>query len=113
MAITGSGSLAISLSVFVISAAFLPKGEFPPAFICASGTGVWLRCGIAKKRERRRCRGGRSCDARQLRREPQHHFGLLRGLVAVFNAAFSGLLSRVPAEATVGKSNVGGGSLRK
>lgn len=27
MAITGSGSLAISLSVFVISAAFLPKGE--------------------------------------------------------------------------------------
>ncbi|XP_034024877.1 cell adhesion molecule 1-like [Thalassophryne amazonica] len=26
MAITGSGSLAISLSVFVISAAFLPKG---------------------------------------------------------------------------------------
>lgn len=107
MAITGSGSLAISLSVFVISAAFLPKGEFPPAFICASGTGVWLRCGIAKKRERR------SCDARQLRREPQHHFGLLRGPVAVFNAAFSGLLSRVPAEATVGKSNVGGGSLRK
>lgn len=29
MAITGSGSLAISLSVFVISAAFLSKGEFP------------------------------------------------------------------------------------
>lgn len=28
MAITGSGSLAISLSVFVISAAFLPKGKF-------------------------------------------------------------------------------------
>ena len=28
MAITGSGSLAISLCVFVISAAFLPKGKF-------------------------------------------------------------------------------------
>lgn len=28
MAITGSGSLAISFFVFVISAAFLPKGEF-------------------------------------------------------------------------------------
>lgn len=45
MAITGSGSLAISLSVFVISAAFLPKGEFP--FLCVSRTGVWLPCGIA------------------------------------------------------------------
>uniref|UniRef100_H2SZF2 Cell adhesion molecule 1b n=1 Tax=Takifugu rubripes TaxID=31033 RepID=H2SZF2_TAKRU len=32
MAITGSGSLAISLSVFVISAAFLPKGESPLSF---------------------------------------------------------------------------------
>lgn len=34
MAITGSGSLAISLSVFVISAAFLQKGELPPCFFC-------------------------------------------------------------------------------
>lgn len=39
MAITGSGSLAISLSVFVISAAFLHKGKFffpffsPPRFV--------------------------------------------------------------------------------
>lgn len=40
MAITGSGSLAISLSVFVISAAFLPKGEFfgaPRVRVCVCG----------------------------------------------------------------------------
>lgn len=86
MAITGSGSLAISLSVFVISAAFLPKGESPLLFffIGVSDTGVWPRCGIAESG-----RGddveGRSCgafarrDARELRRESQHHF--LRGTV--------------------------------
>lgn len=34
MAITRSGSLAISLSVFVISAAFLPKGKFFWCLVC-------------------------------------------------------------------------------
>ena len=36
MAITGSGSLAISLCVFVISAAFLPKGKFGFLFFFSS-----------------------------------------------------------------------------
>lgn len=86
MAITGSGSLAISLSVFVISAAFLPKGE--SLFLCASRSGVWLLCGFAPSAAeagRGDNVGGRSCgafarrDARKLRRESQHHF--LRGAV--------------------------------
>lgn len=81
MAITGSGSLAISLSVFVISAAFLSKGEFPLLFFYLR---VWHGCVAAlrdrRNRERRRCRRGevvvllRAGDARKLRLESQHHF---------------------------------------
>lgn len=78
MAITGSGSLAISLSVFVISAAFLPKGESPHLFarLARACGGV---AGSVKAGEETMS-GGRSCgafarrDARQLRLESQHHF---------------------------------------
>lgn len=119
MAITGSGSLAISLSVFVISAAFLPKGESPLSFArlaracgCVAGS---LKSGRGDDV------GGeklwRVCAPRCAPASPGIAASLslwtLRGLVAVFNAGFSGLLSWVPAEATVEKSNIGGGSLRK
>lgn len=100
MAITGSGSLAISLSVFVISAAFLPKGESP--FLCVSRTGVWLLCGIAEA-GRGDDVGGRSCgafarrDARKLRRESQHHFlrgaGDFMSCCCCFQRCFFGVLS--------------------
>lgn len=104
MAITGSGSLAISLSVFVISVAFLPKGESP--FLRVYRTAVRLLCGIAPSAAeagRGDDVGGRSCgafarrDARRLRRESQHHF--LRGAVdfmrccCCFQRCFFGVLS--------------------
>lgn len=87
MAITGSGSLAISLFVFAISAAILPKGESPLS-LRVFRTAVRLRCGIAPcaaEAGRGDDVGGRSCgafarrDARKHRRESQHHF--LRGAV--------------------------------
>lgn len=110
MAITGSGSLAISLSVFVISAAFLPKGESPPFFppsLCVSRTGAWLLlfffffCGVApfaaeagKRRRRRkgeklrwRLRAGMRASCAGIQ---QHHFlplWTLGDVVAVFKAA--------------------------
>lgn len=58
MAITGSGSLAVSLYVFVISAVFLPKGKF---FVLA----VLFVCDAELARTRAKARGvpGRSCGA--------------------------------------------------
>lgn len=55
MAITGSGSLAIFLSIFVISAAFLPKGKF----LCL----VCLWCRITPSTAQARGVPGRSCRA--------------------------------------------------
>ncbi len=82
MAITGSGSLAISLCVFVISAAFLPKGKFffspfiVPVCVCdaeflpstvkarerSTGEKLWCVCAL---------------DAHRLSLKSQHHFLLL------------------------------------
>lgn len=96
MAITGSGSLAISLWVFVISAAFLTKGKLsfffflsspPPrarVYVCVCVFFVVVR--DAQELLRRiKPRGvtERSCgafarrDAHKLRLESQHHFAPL------------------------------------
>lgn len=89
MAITGSGSLAISLSLFVISAAFLPKGESASPFFFLPLLRVSHGCVAAfagslfsrLKPGEETTSGGREVavafarrDARKLRRESQHHF---------------------------------------
>lgn len=88
MAITGSGSLAISLSVFVISAAFLPKGEsasplFSPLLRVSNGCVAAFAGSLLSRLKpgEETTSGGREVavafarrDARKLRRESQHHF---------------------------------------
>lgn len=113
MAITGSGSLAISLFVFVISAAFLPKGEsasplfFPPSACLERVRGCF--CGVApfaaeagrgddvgggeKLRWRLRVGMRASCAANRSITFLPRRCGLLRDVVAVFKAAFFGVLS--------------------
>lgn len=103
MAITGSGSLAISLSVFVISAAFLPKGEFPKFLSSRVRHGrVAAFAGVAQSRRGDGCRGGEVVA--RLRAATRASFAwnrgitfpaplwTLRGLVAVSNAGFSGVV---------------------
>lgn len=88
MAITGSGSLAISLWVFVISAAFLTKGKlsFFPFFLFPSARACIYVCVVARDAQellqRIKPRGvtERSCgafarrDAHKHRLKSQHHF---------------------------------------
>lgn len=79
MAITGSGSLAVSLYVFVISAVFLPKGKFFFCFGCV----VRLWCRITPHTsESPRSAGEKlwcvcALDAHKLPLKSQHHFLLL------------------------------------
>lgn len=94
MAITGSGSLAISLWLFVISAAFLTKGKLsffflspPPrarVYVCARACVCFFVVARDAQELLRRIKPRgvteRSCgafarrDAHKLRLESQHHF---------------------------------------
>lgn len=90
MAITGSGSLAISLWVFVISAAFLTKGKLsfflfiPPlsraclyvcvCFVNARDAQELLRRIKPRGVTERSCGAFARRDAHKLRLKSQHHF---------------------------------------
>lgn len=108
MAITGSGSLAISLWVFVISAAFFTKGKlsffflFPPPgarvsiclcvcfFVVARDAQELLRRIKPRGVTERSCGAFARRDAHKLRLKSQHHF------VPLFVADFPNISDAIP-----------------